>query len=267
VLLMKTYQGDARARLIGYQTGFGSIASVIVILAAGGMAQSFGWRAPFGLYGVVAAIVVALAWASVPSTPAEVAALTPQGGHGLIRLWPLFLLAAGLFVLPIGLGAEMPFLLKDQGVTSPVAQSVVIGLVTACNTLGSFAFGRVRAAVGARWTLAIGLLATGTGCLVIGLSRGVVPAGVGTSFVGLGMGLFIPQLWARTAELAPEAVRGRALGFLNAAMFFGGFCNPFVFGPLHSLFGLAGAFAALGAMLAAGAVAVIVFRPKVLVAN
>jgi MFS family permease len=81
------------------------------------------------------------------------------------------------------------------------------------------------------------------------------------------MGLFIPQLWARAAELAPEAVRPRALGFLNSAMFFGGFCNPFVFGPLHSLFGVAGAFVALGAMVAAGAVAVFVFRPRALVAD
>jgi hypothetical protein len=40
-----------------------------------------------------------------------------------------------------------------------------------------------------------------------------------------------------------------------------------VFGPLHSLFGVAGAFVALGAMVAAGAVAVFVFRPRALVAD
>jgi MFS family permease len=267
VLLMNTFQGEARARFVGFQTGFGSIASVVIIAASGGLAQTFGWRAPFSIYGVFALIVVALALVSVPQTPVEAAAPKPAGSDGLLGLWLLFLVAAALFVIPIGLGGEMPFLLKDEGVTTPVVQSAVIGATTAFTTIASFAYGWIRAAIGARWTLAIGLLTMASGLLIVGLTRGALPAGAGTSLVGIGMGLFIPQLWARTAELAPEAVRPRALGFLNSAMFFGGFCNPFVFKPLHSLFGVTGAFTALGVMVAAGALAVIALRPKSLVAN
>lgn len=267
VLITDTYHGSARSRVMGYQTGVGSALSVVCILAAGGMAQSLGWRAPFGIYAVFAAVVLALALASVPATQPQPAAETPAGGHGFLRLWPLYLTAAFLFVFAIGIGAQLPFLLQDHNVTSPVIQATIIGALTVFNSLASFAFGRIQAAVGARWTFGLGLMALGAGFVVIGVFPGAWAAGIGASLTGLGMGFFIPQLWVRASELAPEAVRGRALGFLNAVMFFGGFVSPFIFNPLHDLLGLAGAFIALGGAVLAGAVAVVIFRPKMLVSD
>jgi MFS family permease len=261
MLLMQTYSGEQRSRFIGYQTGVGSAMSVIGILMAGAMAQTFGWRSPFIIYAIFAAIVVIVAVPSVPSGR-SVEAADKSVKFNFLSIWPVYAAAALLFVPIIGLGAELPFLMKERGEPSPMVQSIVLGILTVMNTLMAFNFSKVQGNLGGAKAFALGLLFYGTGFLIIGFVPGTITTGIGTGLIGMGVGLFVPQLWVWTGELSAEAVRGRALGYLTSAMFFGGFCNPFVYGSLHKIFGLPGAFVAIGAALALGGVAVVALRPK-----
>jgi MFS family permease len=259
-LVAQTYDGPARARVIGLQIGIGSLATLAAILISGATAQYIGWRAPFAIYGVVGLLAFLLALPSVTGgRPPAAASVSSEWGI-LRHLWSIYIVSGLLFIVTIGVGAQIPLLLTDHGVTAQVVQAVVVGTVTVFSTAGAFAYGRVRRALGGKRNFALALLMCGAGMGVIGVSRGAVDAGIGAALVGSAMGLFIPHLWSLTAELTPEPVRGRALGYLNTAMYVGGFAYPFAFTSLLNMFGRGGACIAIGVVLAGAAVATVVAK-------
>ncbi|MEX2671496.1 MAG: hypothetical protein WD294_05230 [Phycisphaeraceae bacterium] len=75
---------------------------------------------------------------------------------------------------------------------------------------------------------------------------------LGMMVAGLGLGLLMPNLNVWLMSHAPEASRGRFVGGLTMALFFGQFVSPIALRPLLSVWGTVGVFAALGVcMLAA----------------
>jgi dipeptide/tripeptide permease len=76
---------------------------------------------------------------------------------------------------------------------------------------------------------------------------------LGCCLTGLGGGLLNVYFPVLLMELAPPAVRSRAVGLLYTVQFLGDFVNPFAIYPLRLLFGIEGAFVAIGALMSAGA--------------
>jgi MFS family permease len=257
LLLAHLLHGDARSKALGFQTASGSLAGLATLGLAGATVATLGWHAPFLLYGVFAAPVALLALFGVPKV-----ALAPQiRGQGFVAasrcIWPLCLGGCALMMIPMIAGSQTPFLLNAIGVVRPVAQSVVIGMVTLFSMLSGTAFGALQARLGAGRNFGVGLACAAAGMACLGLAATAPVAALGCALIGVGVGIYVPHLWTRATGLVPEALRGHAIGLLNTSMFLGGFVYPFLVAGLQRAAGLAGAMELIGVAVAAWAAVVL----------
>ncbi len=231
-LITDWFDGPERGRFLGFQQAFASLGGV-VFLPLAGVLSGVDWRLPFWLYSVAA--LVALAAIGLEEEPRTAGKTTGTGfPRRAIGIYVLALVATLVFYMA---PTQLPFLLRDLG-----AGPVVIGFVVAGSTLtgvvGALVFpklprGRVTAA---------SIVLLGAGWLVIGNANGVVLVTAGLLVGGFGVGLAVPDLTLRLADLAPPAQRGRVLSGLVAGIFLGQFLSPLVLAPLVDAVGIAAAF-------------------------
>jgi MFS family permease len=264
-LISSRFEGDARARILGYQNASASVVGVLSILGSGAIAEGGGWRAPFALYPVLALPLLALLLGSrslglVTSAAAPDAKDTARQPLPL-QLWLLYGLTVLLFAAAFMTGAQAAFLLAQDGVTSPWLMSVVLGAASLGNAVGSIVFGALRARLHAAgcFTLALVLMALGIG--VLGLSHTPGWSALGCGLAGFGSGVMAPWLASRLLEVAPEASRGRAVGLLYAAIFIGDFLNPVFMAALQAVWTLHSAFVVVAGLLLGGALLSLRRRP------
>jgi MFS family permease len=245
-LITDWFDGPERGRFLGFQQAFASLGGVVFLPLAGVLA-AVDWRLPFWLYGVAALIALPAAVGLAD----EPRAVRRTAGTGFPKqaVW-IYLLAFTATLVFYMAPTQLPFLLRDLG-----AGPAVIGIVVAGSTLtsvvGALVFpklprGRITAA-------SIALL--GVGWLVIGYAGGAALVTAGLLIGGFGVGLVVPNLNLRLADLAPPAQRGRVLSGLVAGIFLGQFLSPLVIAPLVQTAGIAAAFTWTGILTTtAGAV-------------
>lgn len=252
-LIAERWTGDARARMLGYFSSVGSAAGVATLLLAGAVAEVAGWRAPFAIYLLVAVFVLLAALPSVPATrPVE--AVTVEDKRGLWGLWGVFTWVMVAFVGIYTTSLQLPFLLYQDGVTSPATISGVISAFALSMAAAAAAYGWIKPHIGmlAAWVAALALVGAGT--VTVGLGQGLVPAAAGSVLIGLGGGISIAHFYDVVALRSPATVRGAAFGILSTANYLGQFVNPVILGPVqqgagvHVLFVLVGGFFLLAAL-------------------
>jgi MFS family permease len=258
-LLGQRYQGDARARILGYQSAVGAGLALPALLAAGAIGEVAGWRAPFALY-LLGGLVLLLALRCVPETP-PISRERQPSASSVFHLWPIYLLIMLVFAAVFMSAVQLAFLLVANGVTSPAVQSWVLAASSVATMVGAGLYGRVRARLGSYGTFALCLSLLAVGFGTIGVSHSASAAAAGSAVSGLGGGAVGPYLAGVLLERASEAVRGRAVGLMYTAIYLGDFANPLLVTPLRSLLGIHGAFIAVSAVLAVSA-AYVAFRPS-----
>lgn len=265
------FTGGRRRTFVGLQQAAASVGGVVFLPLAGALAGA-GWRAPFWLH--LAAVPVAAAvlatvrpdGAAVPATTSasRPGAVTERPGGTAWRaravgLYALVLVASALFYLA---PTQVPFLLDARGAT-PAVVGLAVAATTATSLLGALTFPAVRRRARATAVTALGVATLGAGWLVVGWSSGVVDVVAGLLVGGAGVGLVVPNLQLRLAELAPPAARGRVLAGLVSGIFLGQFVSPLAAAPALAVTGTAGAFAWAGAgALAAAAVGAATVRTR-----
>ncbi|MBR7675161.1 MFS transporter, partial [Streptomyces daliensis] len=150
------FEGARRASFLGLQQAFASLGGV-VFLPLGGVLAGVGWRAPFWLYAVSAAVAV-LAFAVLregqrgrrgtgsgagePAPDATLRGRPPQRGVAG-RIAGVYLLAL-VATLAFSMGpTQLPFLLRDFGSGPGVVGAVVAGS-TLSGAFGALAFPYLR---------------------------------------------------------------------------------------------------------------------------
>ncbi|WP_257539732.1 MFS transporter [Sphingobium sp. CFD-1] len=268
LLLTTVYFGPARSRLIGYQVSTGSAVGLTALIAAGAVVAHADWHLSFLLYPLSILPFLLIAIVTVPAIRTE---RQPDGGPGagatIALLWPIYLVAALIFMVPIGIGAELPFLLKIRTIVDPLVVSIVVAMTSVGSMTSGAAFGRLQAAIGARRTFALGLAVGAAGCLLIGIGSTSLVIGAGMFVAGVSVGLFTAYFWFAVAMVAPPELRARGLALLSSALFLGGFLFPLPFGALSFQFGLPGSFVAIAALLAAGAIGALIGRTGRILVN
>ncbi|MBB4633399.1 MFS transporter [Sphingosinicella soli] len=247
-LLTQLFTDDARrAKFLGYQNAAGALLGVVAVITAGAMAR-WGWQAPFSLYGAFG-LLVGGASLLTPATNRGTDVVPPnltQVGKRLASVLPL---AALLFIVPIAIAAQVPFLLIEKGVSAPLLQAVIIGAFTVGSVIGSLTFGRASRIMGGRRAFAIGIATTAVGFVGIVYSDSATAIGVASVVTGIGSGFSLLNLYLLTAQKTSDAERPRAYGLLGAAFSVGSLTNPPFMGGLAAAFGLAGSFLSFAAIL------------------
>jgi MFS family permease len=261
-ILADYFCGEARGRILGLQgalMGFGGV----FLLLGGGLLAELHWRAPFLLYLLGPALWPA-AWLFVkdlprsgpkalrgcPATP-QAPLPVPAGGDlrgSFMLIYGLALLSMiGFFVSPI----QLPFFMEESFQLGPAEAGAAVALGTLVGSVTSLAYGPLARRLSRVAVYCLSLLLLGLGYLIIGTAQLPLQIFLGAAFTGLGSGLAMPNFNVWVSELAPEAIRGRALGALTTAVHIGQFLSPLFVAGLVAGVGPARVFTAAGLIFAA----------------
>lgn len=261
-LLTDLSAGASRRRLLGVQGAFIGVGGAL-FFAGGGVLAALHWRTPFLLYLVSLALLPPIVkWVHDPARePAPASGFSALPGGLVARVWTLTLFAQTVFFLA---PTQLPFLLQDLGAPGAGTSGFALAALLLAYAGGSLVAARAVDRFARRPVFAAGVLLLGAGYGEIGLAHRWGATLPGLVAGGVGLGLLIPNLFARLADGVPAALRGRAMGGMTTAVFLGQFASPLVAAPLVGAFGLGGTFALGGilSLLVGASLALPVLRPR-----
>jgi MFS family permease len=259
------YSGADRAKALGLQSSFMAFGGV-VFLTFGGFLADLSWRYPFAIY-LAALLFIPLVLiflyepnrTSSKSISQNVASVTDS--RNLIKLlifvYGLILTAQIIFyTIPI----HLPFFLKTTFDASATKSGLAIALVTFFAGSTSLIYGRIKGRIGYVYIMVVAFLLIGLGYGIISSSVQVHWLFLGLTTIGIGFGLFMPNVNTWLAEVAPEKVRGRVMGGITTFVFLGQFLSPIATQPIKLEVGIPGLYLASGIFLALTAIGMILFR-------
>jgi MFS family permease len=242
VLIADRFDDTDRAKMLGYKNSISSATSIVGMLLAGLMADTFGWRIAFGLYAislvfVLPSILLLKNRSTIASEPQQAKLFAPLASGRLIYLGVI--LFGVLVMAPL---TQVPFLLREIDITGAGTLSLILGFSSVGSTLGAFAYGRVYALLGPTSTLIACMALWGTGMLTLGTTGSVAQTIAGCLTCGIASGLFIVHVANLMVSRVAPSDRASAMGLLYVALFLGDFLTPLILVPLASTFGRHTAF-------------------------
>jgi MFS family permease len=256
VLLTDLYEDEARTKAAGLRSGVATFGAVPSVLVVGVIASLVGWRVPFGLFAIYGLVVFPLALASITGKLAA-GADRKAANRGLAqafppaRLWPFYLLIFLLSVLNIMGVTQLPFLLKEQGVSGAAVQGMIVASDALVMGVGAVLAAPVQKRFGDRMTVIGCVVLAGLFDLVIGLSHNVVLTAVASVLSYLGLGVLLTMAFILIADRASVEERPAALGYIGVAGFLGQFANPLILAPVTAMIGISGGYFVVGAIAVA----------------
>ena len=164
-----------------------------------------------------------------------------------------FLALAGrliFYMIPV----QGPFYLESQTGIDATTVGFILGVSTLAGGIVSLGYGCIRKRASVIAIVALTFAFMSVGYVIIGFGGKLPVILLGLAIAGFGTGLLLPNLNTWLAAATPESVRGRALGGLTSAYFFGQFLSPIVTRPLADAVGLATAFRWVGAVMVIGVI-------------
>jgi MFS family permease len=258
-LIADYWSGSRRSRYLGLQTLLASV-SATVFLGLGGALGAGGWRTPFWLYTVAAALAVPMAlliWQ--PATAPRAAKLAPLPWRRL-RVPCLVTLAGG--VVFYALIVELSFVLDEAGVTATATIGALSALMSLATALAAGSFAKLSRHT-PRTLLPVAFGLSAAGFLIISGSGSVPVITVGAVLTGAGTGLLLPVLLTWATNGLSFAERGRGTGLWTGTLFIGQFVSPvLITGVGVAVGGLRPALGLLGVVTAVLAVAMVAVVPR-----
>lgn len=244
------YEGDARAKALGIATAVNFAAGVLSTTLGGLITTRFGWH--FAAIQYVAGACLSMVLVAIAIPQVKPAAPTDQHRR-IFRLkqeLPFLLLVMVIFVIFAAGGAQMPFLLEEDGLVVAATRALVLAVPTLFATLSSFSYGWLQQALGVRGVFAMTLCCMGAGLAIVAFGHAQWGDVIGACLMGTGLGLIGPHLYHSISERTDSSSRSYHLGLLSTFIFFGIFLNPFVFAMLSRGMGVRSAFEMSAVVLA-----------------
>ncbi|WP_137130912.1 MFS transporter [Rhizobium sp. FY34] len=227
------FEGKERQKWLIMQTVFVAVSGIPFILIGGVLGQLH-WNVPFYVYGVfILAIPAALTLLREPSHRPRDDNSLAFPWRDVIGFYAIGLLVAILFlIVPI----QLPFLLTQRGITSPLTISVGNMANSFAILVGSIYFRR-RAdhPVWANFAFAFAFIGVGL-LLVVGTGNFWLTL-VGAVLSGLGGGFILPAVVSEILRHLPFELRGRGTGRWQTSYFAGSFGGPLIVLGITSLTG------------------------------
>lgn len=252
------FKGAARDKWLAYQTAIASVSAVCFIFL-GGLLGIFGWRGPFVLYGSAALLLGAVAlftWEPEPeSEPEEAAGPAPSTRFPFRKMLGICAITLFVSTMFFVVQLELPFGLRDHGVSDPVRIGTLTAIASIFVPIGSFVFMRLSRRLSVSALLFVELVILATGFVGMGLAPGFEGLVAAAALNQIGAGMSFPTLltWAMRG-LAYEW-RGRGTGLWQGANATGQFLTPLVMTLVAGhVGGLFPAFVAVGIACAGAAV-------------
>ena len=252
------FKGAARDKWLAYQTAIASISAVCFIFL-GGLLGTYGWRGPFALYGSAALLLVAvtlLTWEPAPdSEPMLGAGPVPSTRFPLWQMSGICAITLFVSTMFFVVQLELPFGLRDHGVSDPVRIGTLTAIASIFVPFGSFVFMRLSRHLSVFALLFLELLILATGFVGMGMASGFEGLVAAAALNQIGAGMSFPTLLTWAMRNLPYEWRGRGTGLWQGANATGQFLTPLVVTLVAGhVGGLLPAFIAVGIACAAAAI-------------
>ncbi len=264
-LIADYYVGPARAAFMGLQAGSMGLGGVLFLTLGGALAQR-NWHFPFGIYLFAWLIVplIAVFITEPDRTPKQSAIQMEQTIETPIAVLAIIyglttLSQIAFYLIPV----QLPFFLDGLVKASPSQSGMAIALCTLFSAAASLTYGKLKQRMEFVAFLPIIFGLMGIGYLLIGQSSNWAQALVGLIVSGMGLGILMPNMTVWLSSAVPDAVRGKALGWLSTSMFLGQFLSPIVTQPLNKAFGFGGTYAVTGGLLTIVGLGFALFKSQV----
>lgn len=255
-----------RGAAFGFQRMMDHAGAMIGPLVAAALLSlvGLGLRWVFVLAAVPAALVMVVLLTAVKESPAERHA-APGGSSGLHwKELPLHfkVFLAGLLLFTLGNSTDAFILLRlSEAGVSATWLAALWSVHHAVKTLASLVGGRLSDRLGPRTMILTGWAVYAAIYLAFAAFQSTAALIVVFVLYGLYFGFVEPSERAFTADLAPQPLRGTALGFYHGTIGLGALPASLIFGALWAAFGPATAFTC-GALLALSASVIVASIPR-----
>lgn len=247
------FEGDQRSRFVGIQAAFAGMGG-LVFISSGGVLADIHWRLPFAIY-VTSLIVWVMAIISIYE-PLK-ATLKSTDSHddkpSVVKMPSVAFLICGValfsaivfYMIPV----QMPFMLNAQEGITNTEIGFAIAFVNVASVTTSLNYGKVKRRLSFEAIMGVVYLTVFTGFFIISRSESYIMMIVGIAISGLGFGLMMPNINLWMISVAPPSLRGRMVGYLNTALFFGMFISPVAIQPLIAISSLYNSFFLIGLIM------------------
>ncbi len=247
------FSGDERARFIGLQSGFMYIGGVVLVLL-GGLLAEMSWKGPFVAYlsafAVLAMAVTGLTEPKAGKKDVEVK-MRDQGSlpASYLTMSLIYLLVFLLMIFYYMVLVQVPFILQERFGVGSAMTGVAISLSAFAGALSSLSYSLIKRRFRYRIIYVLGFGFVAAGYILIGNSLSFFNMLAGLALAGFGNGMLMPNGSFWLMEVAPEHIRGKAVGGFTGMIFLGQFLSPLAMAPVIALFSLNGAFLAAAAAM------------------
>jgi MFS family permease len=256
-ILAAEFAGKARSRMVGFRQAISSTGTVTTMLLSGWLVQNYGWRSPAWLF-LIPVVMLLLSIIAFDRPIPAARQMASSEKFSVWQLWPIYVLSLLFSMAHTMPSFQMPFLLKEIGVTDAVLISRVPALSAFVSIMAAafFAFVYARAQ---RMTLVFAATLMGLGFIGVGNATTYNLILIFIIVEGSGAGWNMPFFQNRMLDRVSPLQRSQAMGLLSSSLFLGHFFNPIVTAPLRHNLGIHGTFVAVGSFLVVGAAAMTIW--------
>lgn len=234
------FEGEERAKMMGYQAATSSIGSTVISLLVGVLIK-YGWHASYGVYAITI-ISIVLFGIFVPETKHEIKS---QSGTDKIsdektKISPMVALyTVYLFFIYIGFMTviyKLATLMISIGYGSATEASTISGGITIVGFISGTVFGKVHQKL-KLFTLPISVAFTGIGIYIVGASTSIIITIIGALILGFFFGCITPYFFYRATLYSNDASQTLSSSLMIIGINLGCFMNPYIIAFVSNLFG------------------------------
>jgi sugar phosphate permease len=264
-----------RSRALGLHQTSVYVGTIGGAAAAGWIAQHYGWRAPFVIFGTAGMLlgVILTRFLIEPARPAEQAIVFrglsqfQPAAHILRKPEAVLLMLAFLFAnfVAVVLLSWMPKFLFDEFHMSLAAAGLTATIYVQFASMAGSPIGgwfadvlRRRTPAGRMIVQAIGVFGGTAFVVLTGVTKSIPVLIVALTAWGFFKGLYDANIFASIFDVVPEEARGTAAGLMNMVGWIGGGAAPVIIGAIAVRTGLGTAIAMASALyVVAGALLIL----------
>lgn len=267
------FDGDERAKLIGFQSAFQSLGTAILAFVAGQLLK-INWHPSFYIYLIILPIIVLFAL-FVPSIPKN----SEQEENNSVessksKLNPqVFAYALFLMVVIIVFSAsqvKLAQLVTDNGIGTGTDASNILSVMSIAGMIAGFIFGAIYKRL-KQFTFPVSLFTMGIAYILFAISPNMIVIGGGALLIGFAFSILVPYLFNQVNGIAPKGTAALSTSLLLVGANLGSSISPYGLKFLETISGttsvngvyMVGAIIFL--ILAVGTFALVMFRKEDLV--
>lgn len=209
------FEGDERARLIGFQSAFQSLGSAVLALLAGQLLK-INWHTSFLIYLVILPIIFLFAL-FVPDVPKQIEKVEKTKTNSSMRFdvriigYTIFLFL--LIIVFSASNVKLAQLLVENNLGTATDAANISSLQSIGGMLAGFAFGNVFK-IFRKYTLSVALFLMAAAYVLFGFSGNLMVATIAAVMNGIAFSLIVPFLFDRVNDIASNETKTSSTSLL-----------------------------------------------------